>query len=197
MDPEMNFSEEASEDQNRFEVKEIVIDGDSASEEEDQVSEPVPREQAAQDGGMRLADVDADWITKQLGDDASLETAVLELIGNEQLLARDLEKRLLSIIGHKKFQLVRNLMKSRWAIFFGTLLSRAQTQSARDEVMARLSKTESAKHLMPSKGTRKQLQIDPSQWQATDAQLKQNSWLHQKLDLEKLKFEESSRLMTN
>ena len=51
------------------------------------------------------------------------EKAALLIIGNEFLSPRECEKKLFGLLGHRKFEIVRILLKNRFTIYFGTRLS--------------------------------------------------------------------------
>lgn len=80
---------------------------------------------------VEIAEVDAHWIKRKLSeaieelipeDLIAMENEILNIIGDEDLSARESEKKLFSILTHKRISLIRTLVKSRHALFYGILL---------------------------------------------------------------------------
>jgi len=74
--------------------------------------------------------VDAHWIKRKLSesiedlipeDIITLENKILNIIGDHDLSARECEKKLFRLLTHKRIDLVRTLVKSRYALSYGTL----------------------------------------------------------------------------
>jgi hypothetical protein len=76
-------------------------------------------------------DIDAHWIKRKLAeyiqdlipeDITQLESKILGVLENVDQPARDCEKKLFALLTHKRIDLVRTIVKSRHAIFYGVLL---------------------------------------------------------------------------
>jgi intergrase/recombinase len=129
----MNFSNsEESDFEDVYQVKDIrdVEPKEEAVDEEQAEEQAAPAEASVM---LSLSEIDAQWLSKHLKEAfgetrsademAKAELVILDLLGNEGINQRDCEKKLLQIIGHKKFTFVRQLMKHRPSIYYGTLLS--------------------------------------------------------------------------
>lgn len=83
-----------------------------------------------------IRDVDAHWLKRKLSEampDVSpeeilnIESRILGVLENLESSARDCEKKLFAILSLKRIELIRKIVKSRHAIFFGVLLKQAQS----------------------------------------------------------------------
>lgn len=92
------------------------------------------------DSLLTLKSIDANWLSRLLAEKIAsltqeeikvmtLEKDILATLGNLGLSARDSEKRLISMLGHQNLEIVKILLKNRFVIYFGTLLSQASTAS--------------------------------------------------------------------
>lgn len=80
---------------------------------------------------VEIQDVDAHWIKRKLSesiqdlipeDIITLENKILTIIGDHDLSARECEKKLFGLLTHKRIDLVRTFVKSRYALSYGTLI---------------------------------------------------------------------------
>jgi hypothetical protein len=83
---------------------------------------------------VEIADVDAHWIKRKLSeaveelipeDLIAMENKILNVIGDDDLSARECEKKLFTLLTHKRISLIRTLVKSRFVLFYGILLAQA------------------------------------------------------------------------
>jgi hypothetical protein len=54
---------------------------------------------------------------------SEIEKSIITVLANEMLSQRDCEKKLFALLTHKKFSLVRILLKDRFVILYGTMLA--------------------------------------------------------------------------
>jgi hypothetical protein len=54
-----------------------------------------------------------------------MENKILNIIGDDDLSARECEKKLFTLLTHKRISLIRTLVKSRFVVFYGILLAQA------------------------------------------------------------------------
>ena len=90
-----------------------------------------------------LEEVDALWLKRKLQDQiagitpedaAEYETQILGALGDHQLSVRDCEKKLFSILTYKRVDLVRELVKQRYTIFYGIRLRRAKGEEEKHAI---------------------------------------------------------------
>ena len=81
-------------------------------------------------GQIQIKDIDAHWIKRKLEesiediipeDIINYEQQILDNLGAE-ISIRECEKKLLTLLTHKRIDLVRTLVKSRQIIFYGVLI---------------------------------------------------------------------------
>jgi hypothetical protein len=101
----------------------------------------IEKKAATTSEGMNIADVDAHWIKRELSgavedlipeDLLAMENTILNIIGDEDLSTRECEKKLFTVLKHKRISLIRTLVKSRYILFYGILLKQAQSESERE-----------------------------------------------------------------
>lgn len=80
---------------------------------------------------LSISDIDAQWLNRTLTkflegkspeEVLKHETQILALLGKAAISQRECEKKLISIVSHKKIQLVTYLLKNREVVYFGTCL---------------------------------------------------------------------------
>lgn len=111
-----------------------------AEEQEQVITSGRYNQDTLSDSLLTLKSVDANWLSRLLAEKIAsftqeeikvmtLEKDILATLGNLGLSARDSEKRLISMLGHQNLEVVKILLKNRFVIYFGTLLSQASTAS--------------------------------------------------------------------
>ena len=87
--------------------------------------------------------MDAHWLKRKLSENMpevnpedilSLESKILGVLENVEAPARECEKKLFALLTFKRIELVRTIVKSRHAIFFGVLLKQAQSSAEREAI---------------------------------------------------------------
>ena len=71
-----------------------------------------------------------------------MENKILNIIGDEDLSARESEKKLFNILTHKRISLIRTLVKSRHALFYGILLQQAQSDGEKAQIEEQMSQSQ-------------------------------------------------------
>ena len=91
-------------------------------------------EETKADDKIEIMEIDAHWLNRKLSetmpdvnpeDILSLESKILAILENVESPARECEKKLFALLSYKRIDLVRTIVKSRHAIFYGILLKQA------------------------------------------------------------------------
>jgi hypothetical protein len=91
----------------------------------------VVHEETKADDKIEIMEIDAHWLNRKLSetmpdvnpeDILSLESKILAILENFESPARECEKKLFALLSYKRIDLVRKIVKSRHAIFYGILL---------------------------------------------------------------------------
>lgn len=152
----VQFDEDEEEDQEVDEIKDESED-EEEGEEIMEVEESGSALRGILDGEEKMSkkseeelnvhQIDAFWLQRELNkfySDAEVSqeksVEVLEALKNAAD-ERDLENKLMLLLGHEKFSIIKKLRKNRMKVLYCTLLAAAQSDQEREEIEARM-KTE-------------------------------------------------------
>ena len=99
---------------------------------------------------MKLADIDAQWLNRNLTkylnsrsaeEILNLESQILILLGNEAASLRECEKKLFTMLGSQKPDLMRLILKNRHTVYYGTKLQQAQNAIEKHNIVSQLQQS--------------------------------------------------------
>ena len=129
--------QQTSEEEQREEAEEQEEVSNGGKEEKLKKNEEGQELRTSNNEVVKIKEVDAHWIKRKLSETVEelipedlivMENKILNIIGDEDLSARESEKKLFGILTHKRISLIRTLVKSRHALFYGILLQQAQSE---------------------------------------------------------------------
>ena len=73
---------------------------------------------------------------------------MLEIIGNKELTARDVEKKLIVLLTPKRIDLIKHLVSNRYPVFYGVLYHQAETEQEKNQVQMLMRQTPDGRQLL-------------------------------------------------
>ncbi|GMI03497.1 hypothetical protein TrVE_jg11861 [Triparma verrucosa] len=206
---------------------ETILASDSESEDEEEgnvVSSETVEGEAANNlkkPALKAASVDEFYVQRllkgQYPDDDTARTiskSVLECMSDQGMESREVQNKMVVIMGFDKFELVQQLLRDRWTIVYGVMLSAA---TDRDKVEQEIAMTEEGRDFLDSlkekddvrglerKNVDKRLEEGKLEAQklkslaggAADTAATKHKSDKDNLDLDRLAFKDGARTMTN